>query len=343
MSQISVNDISSLDGKSGPVISGITTVSSTGYMMIPAGPTEYRGGRGRGIVAGGGPAVNFIEYITISTTGDGKEFGDLTVARRTLGGLASSTRGLFAGGNSNPVIVNTIDYITISATGNAFDFGDLTQVKRLKGSGASNEVRGLWAGGYEAGPNSVRVKEIDFVTIASNGNSSIFGELSTVEIGRGGTSGLASPTRALWGGGLTPAVIDTIDYVTISTLGDSIDFGNLTAVRRDCGSCSNSVRGIWFGGRNDPPTVNIIDYVTIASLGDALDFGDLLEGNFAGAACASPTRGVFAAGNTFPGPATNRIQYVEISTLGNSLDFGDLLNGGREQIGSLSDAHGGLG
>jgi hypothetical protein len=42
MSQISVNDITSLDGKSGPVISGITTVSSTGYMMIPVGDTRTR-------------------------------------------------------------------------------------------------------------------------------------------------------------------------------------------------------------------------------------------------------------------------------------------------------------
>jgi len=42
MSQISVNDITSLDGKSGPVISGITTVSSTGYMMVPAGDTRTR-------------------------------------------------------------------------------------------------------------------------------------------------------------------------------------------------------------------------------------------------------------------------------------------------------------
>jgi hypothetical protein len=62
MSQISVNDISSLDGKSGPVLSGITTVSSTGYMMVPAGPTEYRGGRGRGVFGGGHDATASSKY-----------------------------------------------------------------------------------------------------------------------------------------------------------------------------------------------------------------------------------------------------------------------------------------
>ena len=43
MSEIKVNNITNYDGSSGPVISGITTVSSTGYMTLPKGPTEYRG------------------------------------------------------------------------------------------------------------------------------------------------------------------------------------------------------------------------------------------------------------------------------------------------------------
>ena len=100
MSQISVNDISSLDGKSGPVISGITTVSSTGYMMIPAGPTEYRGGRGRGIFGGGRTPhvtpnlVNILDYMTIATTGDALDFGDLSLTRRTGSGCSDSHGGL---------------------------------------------------------------------------------------------------------------------------------------------------------------------------------------------------------------------------------------------------------
>ena len=53
MSEIKVNNITNYDGSSGPVLSGITTVSSTGYMTLPKGPTEYRGGRGRGLFGGG--------------------------------------------------------------------------------------------------------------------------------------------------------------------------------------------------------------------------------------------------------------------------------------------------
>ena len=42
MSVIHTNNITNKDGTSGPTISGITTVSSTGFMMIPAGDTRTR-------------------------------------------------------------------------------------------------------------------------------------------------------------------------------------------------------------------------------------------------------------------------------------------------------------
>ena len=345
MSEIKVNNIQSLEGTHGPVVSGITTMASSGAMTLPRGDTSYRGGRGRGIIAGGGDADNFIDYITIATAGDAKDFGDLTEGRRTLGGLASSTRGLFGGGNTHPTIVNTIDYITISATGNAFDFGDLTQRRRIKGTGASDQTRGIWAGGYNwpgaASPGTVRT--IDYVTIASKGDASFFGELSDqLPIGVAGMSAAASPTRAIFGGGSsTPVRINIIEYITLSTLGDAQDFGDLTEVRRDTATCSSTTRGLFMGGRNDPPTSNIIDYVTIASLGDAIDFGDLTDGVFAATGLSNSIRGIFAGGNNIP-TVLDDIEFVTIATLGNAADFGNLVNS-NEQLGSCSDSHGGLG
>ena len=51
----------------------------------------------RGIIAGGqNPAYkNEINFITISTLGNAADFGDLTVARRTLVGGSNAIRGLF--------------------------------------------------------------------------------------------------------------------------------------------------------------------------------------------------------------------------------------------------------
>ena len=351
MSQISVNDISSLDGKSGPVISGITTVSSTGYMMIPAGPTEYRGGRGRGIFGGGYgaaspyPEMNVIDYITIATLGNAYDFGDLSVAR-SASACGNSTRGLFVGGRFSPTSseYNIIDYITISSTGNAFDFGDLLKVNPDPECCANN-VRGVFSGGYlNPGAEGLQYKSIEFVTIASLGNSASFGD-STIT-GRRSFSG-SNSVRGIWGGvrNQTPSPgtrHNNIDYVTISTLGDALDFGDLTVARTNsAGSSTSSTRMVMQNGLIVGGSVNTIDYITMASTGDAIDFGDVANTGTAeaSAAVSNLTRGVIRSGG---GDANNTLEYITIATLGNAQDFGDL-NTGRRVYGALSDAHGGLG
>ena len=50
MADFNVNRITGKQGPQGTVLAGVTTVSSTGSMRIPSGPTEQRGGRGRGIL-----------------------------------------------------------------------------------------------------------------------------------------------------------------------------------------------------------------------------------------------------------------------------------------------------
>ena len=68
--------------------------------------------------------MNNIDFITIATTGDSTDFGDLTVARQTCGACSNTLRGVFGGGN-NPSKITTIDFIEIATTGNANDFGDM--------------------------------------------------------------------------------------------------------------------------------------------------------------------------------------------------------------------------
>ena len=53
MSDLKINNITDSTGNRGPQICGVSTVSTTGAFVVPVGATEYRGGRGRGIVAGG--------------------------------------------------------------------------------------------------------------------------------------------------------------------------------------------------------------------------------------------------------------------------------------------------
>ena len=54
MSEIKINHITNRSGDNGPTIAGVSTVSSSAFMVMPSGDTEIRGaGSGRGVVGGG--------------------------------------------------------------------------------------------------------------------------------------------------------------------------------------------------------------------------------------------------------------------------------------------------
>ena len=53
MSDFRIDKITNRDGSAGTQICGVSTFSGTSGMVMPGGPTEYRGGRGRGITGGG--------------------------------------------------------------------------------------------------------------------------------------------------------------------------------------------------------------------------------------------------------------------------------------------------
>ena len=100
----------------------------------------------RGLFAGGytGSNVlsNTIEFVTIATTGNGAEFGDLSVARRGGFGTSNSRRAIFAGGYTPGAFRNEIDEVTIQATGHATNFGDLVLAIQ-ESSGSSDSHGGL--------------------------------------------------------------------------------------------------------------------------------------------------------------------------------------------------------
>jgi hypothetical protein len=98
----------------------------------------------RGLFSGGfslNNRIDVIEYITIASTGNATDFGDLLATAYAVGGTSSPTRGVFAGGSTGSN-QNVIQYVTIDTTGNAADFGDLT-VARAGLQGASDGHGGL--------------------------------------------------------------------------------------------------------------------------------------------------------------------------------------------------------
>ena len=125
MAEFKINSITDRSGYCGPVISGVSTNNSTGCMIIPAGPTEFRGGRGRGIVCGGrdnpSPAIAevTIDMHEIATTGNAVDFGDLADSSIGKGSFGSATRGFWAGGDSVPGQADNkaIEFTIISSSG----------------------------------------------------------------------------------------------------------------------------------------------------------------------------------------------------------------------------------
>ena len=106
--------------------------------------------------------TNRIEYITIQTTGNAIEFGDMTNDPANPLFAGNSVRGMVCGG-STPSAINTIQYFTISTLGNAQDFGDLTVGTTSEASGFSSPLRAVW---HDSGQTY-----LDASIIATRGNS----------------------------------------------------------------------------------------------------------------------------------------------------------------------------
>ena len=124
-------------------------------------------GGGKAFNGSAHPTTNIIQYVTMDTTGNALDFGDLTVARNRPGACNSDTRGLFGGGGGPASDV--IDYITMASTGNATDFGNLAAAK-YGTAGVSNTTRAVFGGGQDSTYSTV----IDYVTIDTTGNAADF-------------------------------------------------------------------------------------------------------------------------------------------------------------------------
>ena len=381
MSEFKASGFSDEFGSGGPDLVGLTTMTSPYYFVPPSGSTAERPsspppgmlrfntdiGRlevwrndhwatilgeqsatnssraffGGGYTQSGTPTSNAIEYVSIQTTGNSVDFGDLTRAHQELTAFSSTTRGIWAGGSGT----NTMDFITFTSTGDATNFGDLLELSSNAGS-VSDSTRGvIVTGGIPSSPGYR--DNINFVTMASTGDATDFGDiLNATSFARG----MNNRTRGVFHlGGIAPASgNNTLEYITIQSTGNSVDFGDLAQGGDDGkrtleGAFSNSIRGVLHGGTSPGAGFenNCIQYITIATTGNSLDFGDLINYKNRSAGACDATRGLCAGGN--PTPQRNSIDFVTISTLGNSQDFGDFTVTLHSYYdGGCSNAHGGL-
>ena len=172
--------------------------------------------------------LNTIDYVEIATVGNAVDFGDNTRIGNSRAGLSDGIRGVWAGNGGSPDPSSTVDLNIISSKGNAVDYGDtsykynsagasnsvrgiLTNLDGLESyqlaSGGNSvefgerptnmaqpnctasHTRVVIAGGRDNGsPSQTFTDALEYVNIASTGNSINFGNLSEVTASGAGYS-----------------------------------------------------------------------------------------------------------------------------------------------------------
>ncbi len=311
------------------------------WMQIKTFSPNLNGGSRALFFGGAEPATNVIEFITISTQGNGTDFADLTEASRGVGACASSVRALRFGGyrDSPGSYTDTIDFGIFSSQSDFTDFGNLSS-NRFNLSVVSNQTRGVAFGGEIPSPFH---NEMQYITMSSAGNTNDFGDL-TQDL-RASSNHASNPVRGFAVGGyVSPGTTNSvIESWSIPTTGNSQEFSNLNTAIFSNTVSSNSTRALSMGGRT-PSTVDNVEKVELISGGNGVDFGTLSQTNAVMGSTSDSTRIVATGGNrgASPYPAQDRIEYFNISTGGNASDFGDLATAAFYPDG-CSNAHGGLG
>ena len=330
----------------GNAFGGTIQQSTQGYMYFPTGRTEERvtinnnfGTRGlvfQGFTYPSAPSstrLNTIEFITVATKGNATDFGDLISKADSGAGAGNLTRGIQVAGNDPSGATNVIQFVTIATTGDATDFGDVGY-ERCNSGAVSNQTRLVYSGGEGMSSPYPKLNNIEFITFATTGNGTDFGDQVTLV---NSPYGVSSPTRGVFmgGSGATPV----IQKIEISTTGNSVLFGDLTSALYNVrGTITNGHRGVIAGGVISPTgRVNNIEYITIQTGGQSIDFGDLTDARDP-SNLSSMTRGVMLSGD-YPANV-NIMDFIEIMTTGNAVDFGDCNKSSASS--TASNGHGGL-
>ena len=240
----------------------------------------------RGFVYGGrypgSPSAfnNAIEFITMSTLGNGTDFGDLTEGTQHPAGVSDKTRGVRMGGSKSAgpqpyqsAGTNVIDFVTMASQGNALDFGDTYNSDAYGFNGAcSDRTRGVRFGGGSPAPFNTDI--IDYITIQSTGDSVDFGDMTSATTY---STAAGNSVRGLSAGdgANTDAAIDA---VTIATTGNAVDFGDMALNRAARQACSSPLKMAIMGGGAPAYTSNC-EHVTISTFGNGVNFGNLSASN----------------------------------------------------------------
>ena len=169
---------------------------------------------------------NKIDFVTIASTGDATDFGDLT-EKWWFGAFLIKLEESFGGGYGTQSNRNVMMIISQLHQQEMQDFGDL-----LYGDQTiiciMFKFRGIVAGGNTGFHNIMLFNILQFQL---TGNAQDFGDLTQA---RELLVEHSNSTRGLFGWRRTPVDTKIIDFITIASTGNAQDFGDLTQARVGC-------------------------------------------------------------------------------------------------------------
>ena len=238
-------------------------------------------------------------------------------------------RGVFAGGGRHQgQFCGDSRYISISTPGNSTAFGSVDA--RTAQAGASGRGRGLIIGGQSGdwGSRSTYA-DIDYVTIATPGNVTNFGNLTA---SRTHAEGCSNGTRTLSISGRVHSstqgnYAQNVDYVTIATAGNAADFGDLITPWSSGTYCAEG-DGTYAVTLSYQSSNADFLYFNISTLGNATKWGDCRPSgsnyyNPSAEGSVSASDGIRAVyGGGYAGEVSQAIDYITFATPSNGLQFG---------------------
>jgi len=283
--------------------------SGTNWGNLNSWPSQgyYAGGQAgnttKGYVVGGldfaggansGYNLGQLRYFTYATSGDSVYNSSLSNSKTGANATTANnnTRGVSLLGSNYAITlfpIGVIEYWTTDTGGSVASFGSMSGTYG-SGGGQSmfNNTRIVVSGGNKGqfGGGDTPVSTMNYITTATTGNSTSFGNLRVASYGTFSTA--SSNTRGLLAGPGTTAdaASSAIDTITIGTTGNTASYANLTTtISGRGGGTSNTLTGLFFTG--DSAT----DKFTIASTATATSWGAISGyqnfGGMMGSPCAA--------------------------------------------------------
>ena len=185
-----------------------------------------------------------MEYITIASTGNGTDAGNLEAAQDQHATSNGNSKYLIMGGYvGSGYPLNTVSQHSFHTSNDATDYGQVGAHSFMGTGVVCSTTRVVAAAGYNGTDHWNRGDEIHYFTLDSGSNSTDDGYVLHAAMSE--VSGTSDGTRGEFYGGHTGSVVQNeIQKVTIASLGNAADVGDLTNTDSASGTSYTDAGGV---------------------------------------------------------------------------------------------------